>query len=519
MRETGAAVTRLPEIAQVMLNPGIYPDSPARVELIQTQMSFVFLAGKYAYKVKKPVNLGYLDYTTLEKRHLFCLEEVRLNRRLCPEVYLGVVSITCNNSSIALEGDGEVLDYAVKMINLPRDRMLDVLLDRSHATPEILERIARKLSDFHAQAEASPAIAAFGAIDSIRINTDENFVQTVKFIGRTIPAREFRAIQNYTSTFLQTQAALFDERVAGGRIRDCHGDLHARNICVTDGICIYDCIEFNARMRYGDVASDIAFLAMDLDHYGRADLSRCFINTYVEASRDVRIRDVFKFYKCYRAYVRGKVESFKVDDRYISEIERKNAAASARSYFDLAYSYSCLRPRLFITTGLIGSGKSTLSRSLARRLGLTVLSSDIIRKQLAGIPAGEHRFEPVDQGIYSADFSRWTYDKLFAEARNILRQGESVILDASFIQEEDRVKARQLAEETGADFFILETVLDEASTQQRLAQRLRHASVSDGRWELYKPQKSKFEPVAEKHFIIDSAQPLDEQITRIIEKI
>jgi predicted kinase len=397
-----------------------------------------------------------------------------------------------------LEGNGEVLDYAVKMINLPQDRMLDFLLNRNRASPEMLARIARKLADFHSRAETSPAINAFGVVEAIQINTDENFVQTEKYVGRTITAREFQAIQGYTNTFLQTQAALFDQRVSGGRIRDCHGDLHSRNICVTDGICIYDCIEFNARMRYGDTASDIAFLAMDLDH---------------------RARSLLKFYECYRAYVRGKVESFKIDDSYISEMERKQTAESARSYFDLAYAYTRARPYLFITVGLIGSGKSTLARSIARRLGLTILSSDIVRKQMAGIPVSERRFEPVGQGIYSDDSSRRTYDKLLSDARGILEQGDSVIIDASFTKADERRKARKLADETGVDFFILETSLNEAETRRRLAQRLSHASVSDGRWELYEPQKSKFEPVTEKHFTIDSAQPLEVQITRVIEKI
>jgi len=271
------------------------------------------------------------------------------------------------------------------------------------------------------------------------------------------------------------------------------------------------------------VASEIAFLAMDLDHYGRADLSREFTEAYTGFSRDSQIPELLKFYKCYRAYVRGKVGSFKYDDPYISEAERQQTLETARTYFDLAESYSRSRPVLFITVGLVGSGKSTLSRALAKRLGLTAFSSDVVRKQLASIPASERHFEEMEAGIYSAEFSRRTYDKLFSEAAKVLGQGDPVILDASFIKLEERQKAQKLAAETGADFYILECTLDEENTRQRLAERVRHGSVSDGRWEIYAPQKKKFDPVTEvppgRHFVIDTARPLGEQITRIIGSI
>jgi aminoglycoside phosphotransferase family enzyme/predicted kinase len=515
--------SQLPEIAQALLNPQIYPDPTVKVDLMQTQMSFVFLTGKYVYKVKKPVNLGYLDYTTLEKRRYFCFQEVDLNRRLCPEVYLGVTPITRSPKGIALGGQGEIIDYAVKMLYLPQNRMLNILLERNRVTAEMVSKVARKLAHFHTEAATSDTISAFGSIEAIQVNTDENFFQTEKYINKTITEKQYRRIQDYTSTILRDKAAIFDQRVAGGRIRDGHGDLHSQHICFMDGICIYDCIEFVDRFRYGDVAVDLAFLAMDLDHYGRADLSRSFVNAYMEASHDSQINELLKFYKCYRAFVRGKVSSFKVDDPYISEIEKSLTLEAARSYFDLAYSYSLPRPQLFITVGLIGSGKTTLAYSLARRMGLTVISSDIVRKHLANIPVTRHRFEAMDAGIYSTEFSRQTYDKMFADARSILSQGDSVILDASFIKSEERLKAQELARETGSDFSVLECVLDEANIRKRLDQRLKNRAVSDGRWELYEPQKKKAEPVneipADRLFVIDSAGSLSEQIRQVIQKI
>lgn len=511
----------LPEVVRAMLRPEIYPEKPSHVEMEQTQMSFVFLAGKYAYKIKKPVNLGYLDYTTLEKRHFFCEQEIKLNRRLCREAYLEVVPLTGDKGGIALAGSGEILEYAVKMLRLPRDRMMPFLLERDEFLPEMVTELAGKLAEFHTAAETNPVIRSFGSLETIRINTDENFYQTESYIGRTINLRQYRLIKDYTQRFLQDYSMLFRGRVESDRIRDCHGDLHAQHICFNNGICIFDCIEFNDRFRYSDVASDIAFLAMDLDHFGRADISRRLSREYAEKSRDRRLKDLLKFYKCYRAYIRGKVGSFKYDDPYITAEEREQVLEDARSYFELAEAYSRQRPILFITVGLVGSGKTTLSRALARRLGAIVISSDVIRKQLASIPVAEHRFEEMESGIYSADFSRLTYDKLMSEAREILLEGDPVILDASFIRREDRLKAKTLAEETGADFFMLECALDEASTRQRLSRRLQEVSISDGRWEIYQQQRKKFEPVNEapsgRHFIIDTSQPLAGQISRIVE--
>jgi aminoglycoside phosphotransferase family enzyme len=311
-------------------------------------MSFIFLTGEYVYKIKKPVNLGYLDYTTLEKRHFFCHQELELNRRLCPHAYLAVVPIVEEKGLLRIEGRGKAIEYAVKMKQLPQDRMMDVLLPRGQVTLEMVARVAEKLVGFHQKAETNQKIAAFGRLDVIRQNTDENFAQTEKYIGTSITTQEYQRIKNYTDNFINSNASLFDKRVREGRIRECHGDLHAAHVCFTDDtrlpspggqVCIYDCIEFNDRFRYSDVASEIAFLAMDLDRYQQADLSRHLVNTYVGLSHDEELLKLLNFYKCYRAYVRGKVESFKLDDPYIPEEEKAKVLTAAQSYFQLAESY------------------------------------------------------------------------------------------------------------------------------------------------------------------------------------
>ncbi|HEY55032.1 MAG TPA: AAA family ATPase [Dehalococcoidia bacterium] len=516
-------MSQLPEPVKALLKPQAYPEATGKIELVQTQMSFVFLTEEFVYKVKKAVDLGYLDYTTLGKRRFYCQQEVKLNRRLCPEVYLGVVPITRDKGAISVEGRGEAIEYAVKMRRLPQEAMMETLLDSNRVSGEMISRVAQKLAAFHQKAETSAKISAFGQLKTIRQNTDENFDQTEKYIGKTISEESYRHIKDYTDSFIRDNAALFQKRTEEGRIRDCHGDLHAAHVCFTDGICIYDCIEFNERFRYCDVASEVAFLAMDLDHHGRADLAHAFVNAYLAESQDKELAKLLAFYKGYRAYVRGKVESFKLDDPYIAKEEKARTLATAKSYFDLARAYTRARPMLFITVGLVGTGKTTLAQALAGRLGLAVISSDVTRKQLAGIPVTEHRFDEFDSGIYSAEFTRQTYDKMLSEAKSILGAGGPVILDASFTKAEERLKAKGLAEEMGADFFIIECTLDEETIKERLKKRLHRETTSDGRWEIYQSQKPVFEPVVEasppKHVIIDTSRPIEESVRRVLDKV
>ena len=335
-------MSQLPEMVEALLNPQIYPDATDGVELVQTQISFAFLTDRYVYKVKKPVDFGFLDYTTLEKRLFYCQREVELNRRLSPDVYLGVVKITQEKGSFTVNGEGTAIEYAVKMRRLPQEGMMNVLLAQNLVSPEMVASVAQKLAAFHREAETNESISAYGGLDTITQNTDENFTQTEKYIGQTVSRSQYERIKNFTNKFMEDNTALFQKRMAEGRIRDCHGDLHAAHICFRPQLAIYDCIEFNDRFRYCDVASEVAFLAMDLDRHHQADLSRHFVAAYVAQSQDEEMLKLLDFYKCYRAYVRGKVESFQLDDPYTSEEEKTRVSASARRYFELAESYVSL---------------------------------------------------------------------------------------------------------------------------------------------------------------------------------
>ncbi|APV43594.1 hypothetical protein Dform_00231 [Dehalogenimonas formicexedens] len=516
----------LPEIIQALLDPAHYPeDAPVEVKLIQTQMSFVLLTGRHAYKVRKPVNLGYVDYTTLEKRKLFSDKEVSLNRRLCPDAYLGVIPVTRRNGKIRLGGEGEIIDYAVKMKQLPAEGMLDLRLKSGNVTTEMLESVAKTVSSFHDMADTNGEIARFGEMDGIRRNVEENFEQSRPYIGRALSQAQFDRLKTYFDKFLSENAAVFSSRVEERHIRDCHGDLHSAHICFRDhGICIFDCIEFNDRFRYGDTASEVAFLAMDLDHYGRADLRRVFVDEYARNSGDRGLREVLRFYQAYRAHIRAKVACFKLDDPFVPEAEKAEELTRARGYFDLEMSYIRAKPVLFIMSGYTGCGKSAVASELARHLGLVYISSDITRKTLAGLPLDQAAGDEVDAGLYSREMNEQTYQSILMMAEGALKSGDPVVLDATFLSLELRKKAVDIALRKGADYVIVECRLDESELARRLEQRMTGKSVSDGTWQVYLSQKAKAEPVTEiptgpNHVIIDALLPVTDNVRQIVDNL
>jgi uncharacterized protein len=484
-----------------------------RVDLRQTQMSLLFIAGDFVYKVKKPVNFGYLDYSTLAERQRLCEREVVLNRRLCHDTYLGVVPIVRADSGLKFEGEGEAVEYAVKMRRLPEERMLDQLLANALATPRTMEAIASRLATFHDSAATSSEIAAFGSIDAIRYNTDENFSQTLPYVGQTVTATTHTLLRQFTNDLLATRSELFSRRVTDGHIRDCHGDLHAAHVCMTDDVCIYDCIEFNDRFRYGDVASEVAFLTMDLDRLRRSDLARAFANSYVHFSGDRGVATLLPFYACYRAVVRGKVEGFKLGDAMIPESERHAAKWLARTYFELAKRYATGRGLLIVMSGVTASGKSVVAERLGGLFAGTVLSSDIIRKQLAGLRPEEHAYEPFGQGIYSPEWTARTYDELLRRAAQVLTTGGCAILDASFLRASERARAVETARKASSEVMMVECIAPRETLLERLAARQAAGTVSDGRPEILEEQQAGSEPVLEfgpsDHVTIDTTRDLE----------
>ncbi len=326
------------KIIKALLDPQAYDENVDEVRLIQTHISLVFLAGDFVYKIKKPVNFGFLDFTTLEKRKFYCEKEIELNRRLCGDMYIGVVTINRSNI-IKIDGKGEIIEYAVKMRRIPEDRVMKKLLDKGEINEELINNIAETIAKFHSRAETNENISSFGSIDVIRANWKENFEQTREFINRTISSKELKHLREKTESFMEDHQQLFEQRVINNRIRDCHGDIHTSNIFISDRIYIFDAIEFNERFRYSDVAADLAFLAMDLDFNGKTDLSNLLVEKYKAYSGDQGFSELLTFYKCYRAYVRGKVTSFLLNDSNIDSKERSEIIQEAKRYFKLSLAY------------------------------------------------------------------------------------------------------------------------------------------------------------------------------------
>lgn len=334
-------MTDRPSMIDDLLDPASLPDKTKNVSLVQTHISLVFVADEFVYKVKKQVDFGFLDFRTLEKRKHYCHQEVRLNQRLARDVYIGVLPITYNGMQYRIgEGEGgEVVEYAVKMKKIPQDRLMKSMFTRGKLHEGHLKEIACVLGDFHSNAERSPGIDKFGDPDAFKINTDENFEQTEKYIGTTIEKGDFHALLNWTNRFYKENKGLFLERIKGGKIRDCHGDLHMEHICMTEKLAIIDCIEFNDRFRYSDTLADVAFLLMDLEYQGGIGLADRLWKFYSERAGEAGMETLLAFYKVYRAYVRGKVSSFQLDDDQIGLQEKEAITQKARSYFRLAHSY------------------------------------------------------------------------------------------------------------------------------------------------------------------------------------
>ncbi|NOX26434.1 MAG: hypothetical protein GXP59_10065 [Deltaproteobacteria bacterium] len=330
----------LPPFLQALLRPDVYPHAVSAVKLVQTHISFVLLAGNFVYKIKKPVDFGFLDFTSLAKRQHFCREELRLNRRLCPDLYMETLTINEKNGVYSFNGPGEVIEHCLKMRRMPEDRMMVNVIGAGRLQKGHLADIVNILAPFYERADGGPDIRSFGASEAVAVNVLENFTQTEEFIGCPALNRgQFTAISSYAKKFL-ARTGLFQQRIAAGRIRDCHGDLYSANICLADTIYVYDCIEFNERFRYCDVASDVAFLAMDLDFHGLEEFSAYFINEFIKKSNDPGLVAMLNFYKCYRAYVRGKIGLFTAHAPEVDADTKTNSLGQAQKYFQLAERYA-----------------------------------------------------------------------------------------------------------------------------------------------------------------------------------
>ncbi len=525
----------LARLVEALSRPEAYPHPATEVVVHHTHISVVFLAGPYAYKIKKPLDLGFLDFTTLEKRRRFCLEEVRLNGRLAPGVYLGVVPIVerdgrvrVENHPIADGGEPEppsrnlpsnraesrpqpprglgpsggpaspeapasIQDYAVWMERLPDEATLEYRLARDDMDERLIDGLAHRIAAFHATAERGERISACGRWEVVARNCRENFEQSAPQIGTTLSAAVHERARALTERALDRLRPLIECRADGGVPCDTHGDLRLDHVYIFPDrppprdLVIVDCIEFNERFRYADPVADMAFLAMDLAFQGRRDLAVAFAQAYFRASGDAEGRELLSFYVAYRAAVRGKVEGFEALSQQVPDHEREDALLTSRAHWLLALGEleePPRRPCLVLVGGLPGTGKSTLARGLAASAGFEVVAADVVRKDLAGIGPAERAAVAFGEGLYSAEWNQRTYAKCLHRATQLVFEGKRVIVDASFRGEARRHEFLETARTWGVPGLLLLCSADRAVVRSRL--RARTGDVSDADWEVYR---------------------------------
>lgn len=455
-------------------DPRCYPHPAEKIEVLETHISWVVLTGPYAYKIKKPVNLGFLDFTTLEQRGLCCREELRLNRRLAPRLYLDVVDITGSPERPRIGGGGAAIEYAVKMTQFGQDRLASRLLGSGGLAPQHIAQLAGKIAVFHQQAAAAEAGSRFGSPQVVKAQAVQNFGQIAALPGAAEDGAMFEDLRHWTGREFAAVENRMGLRQSAARVRECHGDLHLGNIALIDGeITPFDCIEFNAELRWNDVASEAAFLVMDLVDRGRPDFAFLFLSDYLELTGDYGAMTVLRFYLVYRAMVRAKVHCLRAHQPGIGDAERKRLLGAYRGYLDLARRFTHpSKPSLVIMHGLSGSGKTTLSHALLQALGAIRIRSDVERKRLHHMATLE-RAAPggIASGIYAGEVTQHAYQRLAKLAREIIAAGYSVILDAAFLGRWQRDLMRDLASALGVPFTIASLQAPEPVLRERIVHR------------------------------------------------
>lgn len=506
---------------QALSNAKAYPDGTAPIGYRETHISRLYFHQDRVYKLKKPLDFGFLNFTSLDRRRFYCQEEVRLNTRFAPDTYLGVVEIRNDNGEIRIDGQGEIIDYAVVMRRLPQERMLDTLLElQARELPARIDQLAARLVDLHQSSAICRQEGGQSNLEIVRANWRENFQQAAASAGELLRSAPRLLLEEFVDRYLEQQTALLLQREADGWVRDGHGDLHAEHICLTEPIRIYDCIEFNRRFRVADLAADLAFLLMDLEQRGRGDLARRLLDRYrqLAGADPVGPDHLLHFYRIYRAFVRGKVAAFLANAAEADPQERQRAAGEAAGYFNLALGYLA-PPVLIVVSGLMGVGKSTIAAALSTALRGVWLRSDLLRKSLAGLPATAPQPVPFGSGIYHSELTQRTYGVLATQAGQALARGQSVVADASFAQAGTRRKMRTVARKAGVPLLLLQLHCPLELARQRM--NLRQAAAtdpSDGRSALQQAQLQQWQqPTPEEDcYLIDTTLGVDYNVQLIL---
>lgn len=483
-----------------------------QLELIETHVSWVILTGKYAYKIKKPVDFGFLDFSTLKKRKYFCEEELRLGQLFAPEIYLAVVPITGTIEHPKINGDtGPILEYAIKMCEFSQDNLLSALLKQGKLNPSLIDQLGQLIAEFHKETAIAPENSHFGLPNEVHAPTQQNFEQIISLLKDSDDIEQINRLKLWANDQFTKHQKLFKLRKEKNFIRDCHGDLHLANIIFYhDKLILFDRLEFNEDLRWTDVIADLAFLAMDLSGKKQFKLANQLINTYLQFTGDYLGLNLLAYYLSYRAVVRAKIALFRLNQKDLNDKERLDVRNDYYNFINLAKSYTeTKKPSLIIMHGFAGSGKSTIAKKIASECGGIQINSDIIRKQIFNIPINENSYSSPYGGIYTPQSTEKTYNKLLNLAKIIIKAGFTVLIDATFLLHSQRIMFYNLAKLLKVPFYILHCQTNDREIIQRIKKRkLKNKSISEANVSILKLQKELEEPLSkleQQHtFIIDN---------------
>ncbi|MCD4675092.1 MAG: AAA family ATPase [Desulfobacula sp.] len=511
------------QVFRAMEKPLFYPHPVSGIRQKETHISKVFLTGEYVYKIKKSVDFGFLDFSTLEKRRYYCCREIILNRRLTCDTYLDVVAITRSNDMIVLGGKGQVVEYAVRMRRLSDSKSLRYLIKTGEISKVDMPALGRLLARFYLRTAKSELLHTGEGWKSVYNACKENFRQTQDSCNTLLDKKTWEIVQGATLSFLKNHPSYFNHRFKTGKIRDCHGDLRCEHIYFTDtGIQIIDCIEFNDYLRHIDVISDLAFLLMDLDFNEEPGLGDCLLNEFLQHTNDLKAFLMLAFYKCYRAVVRCKVNIILLRSHNLLEGERKSVHLNAIKYLDLAFQYALqfYRPRMWVVCGMPATGKSTIAKQLSKTLEIKIIRSDAVRKEIFGLQPHENGVELFGEKIYSSLATSLTYGKLLCLAQAELETGTSVILDATYSRAKYRREVINLAKDKGIKPIFIECSAKEKIMKERLLERKYRPSVSDARIDHFEELDARYERFRYAgnalHIRVNTALPLEDVMRKIL---
>lgn len=499
------------KIVNAFLNPEFYQHFVEHIELVETHISWVFLTGRFAYKIKKPVDFGFLNFTSLEQRKYYCQQELLLNRRFAPDIYLDVLPVTESENHLSLAGQGEIIDYAIKMLQFDHNCLLDKLLENHQIELSHIDDLSDVVADFHDKIKVADAQVNFGSTVEVIKPVEENFSILSNILSDSRDQQILKSLYRQMLSIYESIRPQLAARKKQGHIRECHGDLHLGNITLRDNkILLFDGIEFNESFRWIDTMSDCAFLIMDLQDHEQAVFANHFLNRYLLKSGDYSGLPVLKFYQFYRATVRAKVAALRLQQQKAESTAYNNTLSNLRNYLELAATYvraSMQKSRKFlaISFGLSGSGKSWLSSQLADQLGAIQLRSDVERKRLFSGTAAE---------LYSDSSTQQTYTHLMALVELVLNAAYPVIVDATFLHKKWRRNFRAIAEKHQIPFHILACTADQNTLKQRLKSRQQEKSnISDADISIMELQRKNMDSLdreEKKHEIsVDTGKLLD----------